>query len=178
MVSRNTVRSGPGRPTLVYRLTGQAEDAFPKDYDGLANELLTAIRLELGSDVVERICLSAAHRMAAGLRERFGSDEPAKLLEAYVGWQAAQGHLTSLEKAESGYFMHAYSCPYYRVAKTHREVCVLHRQMLRELVGAAVETVSCQVDGDQRCSHLVRVGVPATQPAAVRHDSTKEASHA
>jgi predicted ArsR family transcriptional regulator len=167
LVSRSTVRTGPGRPTLVYRLTEGAEDVFPKAYDDLANHLLAAAKSEMGTARVEQMCLVAAHKMAAELRERLGAADVAKRVAAIAQVRQEEGALADWENAENGYFLHNYSCPYYRVARVHREVCVLHRQVLREALEADVETMSCLLDGDLRCSHLVRVPAPAAVPTEV-----------
>jgi len=73
LVIRGSVREGPGRPTLVYRLTEQAEEVFPKHYDQLANNLLAAAKTELGAEGVEALLLRAAQQQAAELREQLGA---------------------------------------------------------------------------------------------------------
>lgn len=165
LVSRSTVRTGPGRPTLIYRLTDRAEDAFPKAYDGLANDLIAAIRREYGPQGVERLCVAAGREKAAGLRERLGSEPPERRIAGYVQMMTEQGHLLKVDTAENGFFVHRYSCPYYRVARVNREVCVMHRKALADLMEAEVDMVSCLLDGDLHCSHLVRLGAPAKAQA-------------
>ncbi|MHB1007519.1 MAG: helix-turn-helix transcriptional regulator [Chloroflexota bacterium] len=167
LVTRSTMRMGPGRPTLIYRLTAHAEDTFPKSYDDLASGLLQAMRLALGSTTVESVCLQAAHGMASRLRDRVVGDSVGERVASYVEAMAEKGHVMESGTADSGYVLNSFTCPFYRVARAHREVCVLHRNLLRDLFDAEVETMSCQLDGDLRCSYLVRV------PAAVESTSIK-----
>jgi predicted ArsR family transcriptional regulator len=168
MVSRSSLRMGPGRPTLIYRLTADAEEVFPKAYDELAAELLAALRRVGGSAAVESICLEAAAGLAQNLREGLAGNNLEQVVNGYTQAMAQKGYLLEVEQADNGYFLNSYSCPFYRVARLHREVCVLHRNMLREALNADVQTITCQLDGDLRCSHMVRV------PAAVEALSEPE----
>lgn len=159
LVTRSTMRMGPGRPTLIYRLTAHAEDVFPKAYDELAGGLLEAMRQTLGSATVEAVCMQAAHGMAADLRDRVVGADVGERVAAYAEVMTEKGHVVERTGADNGYLLNSFSCPFYRVARAHREVCVLHRNLLRDLFGAEVETMSCQLDGDLRCSHLVQAPV-------------------
>lgn len=166
LVSRTSLRMGPGRPTLIYRLTAAAEDVFPKAYDELAAELLSALRRAGGSPAVETICQEAAAGLGQNLRERLAATGAAaeRQVAGYAQLMTRRGHVVEYEQAENGYFVYSYTCPFYRVAQTHREVCVLHRDQLREAMNAEIEMISCLLDGDLRCSHLVRVPVPSEAP--------------
>lgn len=156
LVTRGTVREGPGRPTLIYRLTEQAEEVFPKHYDQLANNLLAAAKAELSAEGVEAVLLRAAQEQAVELRQRIGEGDIATKVVALARSEANEDDLSRWEQAEDGYFLHRYSCPYYRVAREHPEVCALHRRALSEALGAEVEPVSLLVHGEQRCSFLIR----------------------
>ena len=166
LVSRASVREGPGRPTLLYRLTEQAEDVFPKRYDLLAEGLLTAAKGRLGEDGLEELLRRTAGRLADDLRAQSGRGDLGTKIETLVQAQAAEGELCRTEQAEDGYFVHRYSCPYYRVARVHREVCALHRLALSEALGGEVEIVHHLLQGDGRCSFLVRESVPAVVPVS------------
>lgn len=163
LVSRRSVREGPGRPTLVYQLTEQAEEVFPKAYHELAERLLDVLKDELGLAPVEQLCGKAAQRMAGDLRERLGEQDEEQRLAAFVRGEQDHGNLVEWERAENGFLLHIYSCPYFRVARVHREVCVLHSRLLSELFGAKAEMVSCLLDEDGRCSHLLMRA--ASEPA-------------
>jgi predicted ArsR family transcriptional regulator len=166
LVSRGSIREGPGRPTLLYRLTEQAEDAFPKRYDQLANSLLAAAKAELGAEGVEALMRHAAHSQAAGLLGQIGTGGLADRVADLVRAESREDALCRREEAEDGYFVHRYSCPYYRVAKQHPEVCALHRRTLSEALAAEVEPVSLLVQGEGRCSFLIR------EPAPVRAEGS------
>lgn len=161
LVSRGSIREGPGRPTLVYRLTEQAEEAFPKRYDQLANSLLDAAKAEIGAAGVEAILRRAARAQAAGLRQQVGEGELSAKVAALARSQSGEDALCRWEEAEDGYFLHRYSCPYYRVARQHPEVCALHSRVLSEALEAKVEPVCLLVQGEGRCSFLIRVPAPA-----------------
>lgn len=169
LVSRSSLRTGPGRPTLIYRLTAAAEEVFPKAYDDLAAGLLAALRSAGGAAAVESICLDAASELARNLREGMPGQDFKQVASTYAKILTQQGYLIDCEETDNGLFLNSYSCPFYRVARQHREVCVLHRNMLREVLNADVQTITCQLDGDLRCSHLVRV--PAATGTAFDSES-------
>jgi predicted ArsR family transcriptional regulator len=162
LVSRASVREGPGRPTLLYRLTEQAEDVFPKRYDALAEGLLAAAKAQLGEAGLDNLLRRTAARLAEDLRAQTGRGNLGDRIEALVQAHAAEDELCRAEQAEEGYFLHRYTCPYYRVARAHREVCSLHRLALSEALGGEVEIVHHLLQGDGRCSFLVRESVPAS----------------
>jgi predicted ArsR family transcriptional regulator len=140
----------------VYRLTERAEDVFPKSYDTLANHLLAALKSQLGQTFAERLCVSAAQEMA-GSAISGGRDVPLRQrLSEFVSGLNSDADMYNVEDGEEGFFLHQYACPFFRVAKEHREVCVLHQQYLRRSLGAELSLVSCLLDGDLRCSYLLR----------------------
>lgn len=175
LVSRSTVREGPGRPTLVYRLTEKAEDVFPKDYEKLANALMATLKANLGEGAAERICLSAARDMAAHERGLIGHGPLEERLAALAGAEAGEEGAESQyqwEQGDDGFFLQSYSCPYFRVAQQHREVCVLHRQYLQSVLQADVSLVSSLLDGDLRCSFLVREAATVRSDEQVRETAS------
>ena len=52
LVDYELVQRGKGRPSYVYRLTAQAENLFPKNYAGLAKELLYLANCDSGGEII------------------------------------------------------------------------------------------------------------------------------
>lgn len=156
LVARRPLREGPGRPALAYRPTERAEDVFPKSYDALADRLLKALRQEFGNGQVERACAVAASSLAQSYQHRMVDKSLEERLEEWQRILSEDGYAADWEHVEGGYLLHEYSCPYYRVAQRHREICTMDRRLLQELLGVEVECIECLVDGAPRCTYLVR----------------------
>src|SRR4051795_2934908 len=77
-VSRRTIRHGVGRPRHLYELTGDAQELFPSNYDGLAAGLLSAIGAVGGQDLVEQVFQARRRqigdRVRRELEDRLGPD--------------------------------------------------------------------------------------------------------
>ncbi|MHB1134304.1 MAG: helix-turn-helix transcriptional regulator [Chloroflexota bacterium] len=164
---RKSVREGPGRPALHYSLTAAAEETFPKRYDALASNLLATAKAQLDAEAFDRLLYAAAVNMAQ--QEKVSWDEPdlGRRVEVAASYQAEAGNPGFAEPAEEGYFWHRYSCPFFRVAQVHPEVCALHRQALGEALCAEVHSL---LQGEGRCSFLVRERVPASLEALLQSE--------
>src|SRR3954447_6478872 len=80
LVSRQTVRHGVGRPRHLYDITPEAQELFPSNYDGLAEDLLAAIGAVGGDVLIEQVFQARRRqigdRMRRELDDRIGSDAP------------------------------------------------------------------------------------------------------
>src|SRR4051795_13353461 len=95
-VSRQTIRHGVGRPRHLYELTGDAQELFPSNYDGLATGLLAAIGAVGGQDLVEQVFQArrrqTGERMRRQLDEILGPEAPlAERVRALAVLQDEQG---------------------------------------------------------------------------------------
>jgi predicted ArsR family transcriptional regulator len=162
LVSRRTIRRGPGRPTMVYSLTEEAQEYFPKSYHLLAELLLQAIRDQSGETGVETVCDLAATRLAETFRGRLANRDLAGKVEEVTRILNETGCYATWEKAEEGYVIREQNCPYYRVARQHREVCAIDHEFLTKILDTAVERRACLFDDLDRCEYLVPT--PPKQP--------------
>ena len=55
LIEAHEERGHVGRPALVYRLTSDGDDLYPKKYDELANALIEEARELLGSEGLQRL---------------------------------------------------------------------------------------------------------------------------
>jgi predicted ArsR family transcriptional regulator len=163
------VRTGPGRPALHYRLTPAAEDAFPKRYDALAASLLATAKAQLGAEAFDMLLRETADEMARQEVDSWDEPDLGRRVEQAARYQDEAGNPGFAEAAEEGYFWHRYSCPFYRVAQQHPEICALHRQAIGQALRAEVDLVHSQLQGEGRCSFLVREHLPASLEALLLH---------
>lgn len=148
VVQQRGVRRGSGKPALVYDLTPEAEQLFPKAYGSMLHEFLNVLSEHMSSEEVEALMRTVGSGMATkwstppgDLRER---------LEAAVAVLDELGGLAELELSDGVYSIHGYSCPLAAAAPGHPEVCRLAETLLTELVGVPIqehcargETVQC-----------------------------------
>lgn len=166
-IQATRVRGEVGRPYYVYSLTAKAQDLFPKDYATLAILLLEETR-ELHGDEGLRILLN---RVSRRLADKLGGEAEGKeLSQKLLGLVAALGGTgmeVSMVPVEEGpeehqgdYVLKSHSCPYFEVARSHREICEMEADMLSDLLGTGVEVKvgSRIVEGQCTCDfHVSRV---------------------
>jgi predicted ArsR family transcriptional regulator len=150
------VRRRTGRPHYFYTLTDKSDDHFPKSYDRLASAILSELK---GSDGPER-----AVALLRDMGERLGDQYAAQLagrtfeerLNAVVSLLNNGSGLGEWQRAEDGYLLREFDCPYRKVAVEHPEVCELHAQIMIRALDVDVERIENQARGDVRCTYLVR----------------------
>jgi len=150
LLSNTTMRYGPGRPRLVYRLTEKAQKLFPKQYDLLINVLLQEIAAEEhGDEKVERLLQRVSARIAHDYADRISSaDLHARLIELRSMLED-QGIPSDIQPTGNG--IRIYSCPYLDVAKEHAEVCAMDRQMFENILGKKLTQEHSIRNGDFHC---------------------------
>ncbi len=135
------VRGDVGRPYYVYSLTAKAHELFPKDYATLALLLLEET-LELNGQEGLRMLLNrVSRRLASKLTDQTPGKELSQKLLGLVGALGETGmDITMLPvEGEGGFVLKAHSCPYFEVAKDHREICGMEQEMLAEILGPNVD---------------------------------------
>ena len=156
------VRGEIGRPYYVYSLTPKAHELFPKSYATLAMLLLEETRDLYGPEGLRTLLNRVSRRMSSKLAEQ---DEGKELSQKLLGLVAALGEAgmeVSMQAVEEGisegeFVLKSHSCPYFEVARNHREICDMEAEMLGDLLGAGVEVRlgSRIIDGQCACEFHV-----------------------
>jgi DeoR family transcriptional regulator, suf operon transcriptional repressor len=168
------VRGEIGRPYYVYSLTARAQDLFPKDYAALAVLLLEEVMAEHGTDGLRLILNRVSRRLA----DKFaGQAQGPELAQKLLGLVAALGDagmeismvpVASEGEQEDGYVLKTHTCPYFDIARSHREVCEMEQEMMGELLGPGVDIKlgNCIIDGKHACEfHVSRVAIQPKEKA-------------
>ena len=171
-IQATRVRGEVGRPYFVYSLTARAQELFPKDYASLAMLLLEETRELHGPEGLRMLLNRVSRRLAERLG---GRDDGKELSQKLLGLVAALGR-TGLEvsmlpvvsgdgEGESGFVLKTHSCPYFEVAKNHREICEMEADMLGDLLGTGVEVRigSRIVDGQCTCDFHISPSTEKTE---------------
>lgn len=157
LLATGTMRYGPGRPRLVYTLTGRAQKLFPRHYDLLLNLLLQEIASQEGLQRVESLLERVSTRLASEYAERVSAADIEDRLNELRSTLEAQGIPSEVQPSGDGITI--FSCPYFDVVHDHGEVCVMERQMLEQVLGEKVVQGQSIRDGDHRCCFHVGTDV-------------------
>lgn len=177
-IERRAVHKGVGRPVHAYALTAKARTLYACHCDDLALTLLQEVFAVEGSAratwLLDRVGNRLAQRYAGSvrapaLRERV--EQMAQVLQQ-------RGVLTDVEAApaegapgpfdasaiqvggEDVFLLKAYNCPFHELAAEHREICAMDERMLRQVLGADVHLSGCMMEGQARCTFVVRPHAP------------------
>lgn len=156
-ITRSTVRqtTGRGRPQQVYTLTKTADELFPVDYYSLTDYLLDELNVQLGTERVDELFSNIADRLAQEVPPSRKNQTTEERLDEIKLFLEAKGFVVDWESQEDGYMIHAYSCPYRQIAKSHKQVCLLDKQIISTMLNTTPTRVACLTAGDSHCIYQV-----------------------
>jgi predicted ArsR family transcriptional regulator len=133
-------RRGSGKPALIYELSADAEQLFPKAYGPVLRQLLEVLSEEMTTDEIEGLMRRTGRRLAEQQHLPAGDLHPR--LQMSVNVLNELGGLAELEQRNGSFYIHGYSCPLAAVVPGHPEVCRLAETLLTELVGQPVSVMA------------------------------------
>jgi predicted ArsR family transcriptional regulator len=148
-------QDGPGRPSQVYRLTEAADKFFPVDYYRLTDYLLDELKLQLGHERVAEIFNNIATRLASEVPTLKNGETIEERLTELIAFLTDKGFVADWEAQHEGYLIHAYSCPYRQVARTHAEVCLIDQQIISAMLNTTPVCIACLPSADDHCTYHV-----------------------
>jgi predicted ArsR family transcriptional regulator len=156
LVTATTVREKRGRPHAVYSLSEKGQSLFARGYEDLALVLLEEV-LELAKPESTRQLLQ---RVSARLGEQYAEQMHgialAERLQELVALFEKRGILIKLEEAPDAFMLTEYGCPYYGLAREHREVCSVEIEAIEQALGSQVTLCQSQLDGHHGCQFHVK----------------------
>jgi len=150
LVRQSGVQRGPRKPHFSYELTPEAEHLFPKAYDVLLNQLITALKGRLSPAALEEVLREVGRSLASG------QDTDGRPAELEVRVQRALDVLTALGGApsverEGGHLLiRSTACPLAAAVAEHPEVCGLAETLVAEILGRPVRE-HCDRGGTPKC---------------------------
>jgi len=158
LVEGDSVSSGVGRPTQVWRLTPAGHARFPDAHAELTVQLLNNIRTELGDVALERLIAAreketrrsylAETADATGLEERVARLAAIRSREGYMAeWQAEGDEYLLIEN----------HCPICAAATTCQGFCRAELSVFQEVLGAEANITRLEhiPAGARRCVYRV-----------------------
>lgn len=137
LVCQSGARRGNRKPAIVYSLTPEAEQHFPKAYAPVLQQLLEVLATCMPAEKLEEIMQNVGRRLA--LQWNIPVGELRVRLQQAVAILNELGGLAELEEHDDTYTIQGYSCPLAAVVPGHPEICQLTRTLLTELIGVSVE---------------------------------------
>ena len=163
LVAARVVREGVGRPHFVYSLTGEARDLFACHCDELASLLYDELRLELGQEKVLQLLERVGKRLASRYREIGEAPNLPTRVHALAQQMESQGILADVAIDSQGITLREYNCPYHDLSLRHREICLMERDMIGQVLGTEVTLQKCMHDGHSGCTFVVELGGSSQQ---------------
>jgi predicted ArsR family transcriptional regulator len=157
LISSPAVRraAGRGRPQQVYALTEAADNLFPVDYCGLADHLLNELTLRLDKEGIDDLFSSIANRLGHEAPVATENQRPEERLGEVMAFLTKKGFVVDWEDQEDYYMIHAYSCPYRQIAKEHKQVCLLDKQIISMMLNSTPTRIACLTSGDSHCTYQI-----------------------
>ncbi len=150
LVRQSGVQRGPRKPHFAYELTAEAERLFPKAYDALLNQLITALKGRLPPAVLEDVLREVGRSLAA---RHSSGQTPADLegrLQNALEVLKAIGGSPSVEREGGRLFIRSGGCPLSAAVVEHPEVCELAEALVAEIVGLPVRE-RCERGESPKC---------------------------
>jgi predicted ArsR family transcriptional regulator len=156
-------RATSGRPQHAYSLTPKAGELFPKNYNGLAAQLLEEVKARYDSREVNVIFDGMTSRLLADAPQLVPGEPVERRLDRAVQFLNQKGYVARWEQHHEGILVHTCNCPYEGLAGRHPELCNMDITLIASLTGFAPERVSHAACGDDSCSYLIRESTLASE---------------
>jgi predicted ArsR family transcriptional regulator len=153
LVRQSGKRTATRKPEVLFSLTPEAGQLFPKAYDLLLNQLLHLLESRI-TQVEKGELLRDVGLRLAGVRAPLPTvsreAELRKRLKNAVDVLQDLGGLAELEDTGDEIVIRGFSCPLASVVREHPEACQLAETLLAEIIGAPVRE-ACVRNGEPRC---------------------------
>jgi predicted ArsR family transcriptional regulator len=168
LVCAREERQRTGRPHLVFCLSEQGLERFPKRYDRFADLALQEVAFldseEIAGLSAEGKKLLLLSKMAERVFQQHAPRVSGKSLDARVAVVAdilhEEGGFAEWKVDGASYEIVDYNCVYRRVAEVHEDVCDWHVQLLGKLLGREVQCNQFMSKGADCCRFVVTDEAP------------------
>jgi len=148
-------RHGVGRPRRLYRLTESGRELFPTRYLRLTTRLLSQLKDQLPSTMINQLFAQMAKDIAADYEESLRGLSLEERLDLIKRLLSQEGFSVDWEKQGNEYLIREINCPYLQVSQAHPEVCAVDQTLISTLLSLPAEKVRCVLNGDSHCTYIV-----------------------
>jgi predicted ArsR family transcriptional regulator len=151
-----TEKGRMGRPALLYYLTEEGHESFPKDYARLTNDLLVSVRARDGKDKIRKLLEHRNRSLLDQARQKLAGKTLGSRVQAATSFLTQQGYMATWETIDSkGYLIKLMNCAVEKVARKFPQLCLCEEEFLSELLDAPVTRRDHILRQEQFCSYLV-----------------------
>jgi len=155
MVITEEERHGVGRPRMVYLLTENGMEHFPTGYLRLTGNLLDHLKQSVSPDELDAIFKSIADKITSEYKSSLSHLNLEQKLELLTRVMAKEGFNIQWKHSGSQYEIREISCPFYRIGKTHPEVCLFDRTLISNILSIPPEKIQNQHLADALCAFVI-----------------------
>ena len=155
-ITRDYIRSGPGRPSLQYSLTQKGQALYPSQESNMLRELIRFLDEKGSSEEIEQFFTSFWDKRfdQASLLMDSVSDQESKL-KKLGGMLEQEGFMPKYETGDDKIMIKECNCPFSEVIKETRLPCKLEAEFYGKLFEGEVKRTSFIADGDYSCTYCV-----------------------
>ncbi len=139
LVRQSGVQRGARKPHFAYELADEAERLFPKAYDALLNQLITALKGRLPRAALEDVLREVGKSLGARHSSDTTSIDLEGRLQNALGVLKAIGGAPCVERDGDRITIRSGGCPLSAAVVEHPEVCELAEALVTEIVGLPVK---------------------------------------
>ena len=155
-VTAETVREKRGRPHAVYRLTEKGQALLARGYEALALALLEEVLHWQDPGTVHQLLHQVSARLGRQYAERLRGVAVADRVQELSALLEAHGIMSKVDEEADAFVLTEYTCPYYGLAREHREVCGMEIEAMELALGSPVTLFQSQLDGHTGCQFQVK----------------------
>ncbi|OGO17938.1 MAG: hypothetical protein A2Z14_03145 [Chloroflexi bacterium RBG_16_48_8] len=157
LVAVEEARHGVGRPYHIYSLTDKGLERFPRRYYQLTNHILKELKGSLPQEKLVEIFTGVATSMSDARIHQFEGLDLEDRIKGLGTLLSEEGFEVKIENKDGELLIHELSCPYFRIGKSHPEVCVIDQTFIANALEVPVERVTCILKGDNCCTFSVQL---------------------
>ena len=150
LIRQSGIQRGTRKPHFSYELTEEAEHLFPKAYDAILNQLISALKGRLSPAALKEVLREVGRSLAGGqANARKGGNLETRAGRALSALEAIGGS-ARIEKENGKLYIRSEGCPLAAAVAEHPEVCGLAENLVSEIIGMEVHE-RCDREGTPRC---------------------------
>ena len=156
LVTADTVREKRGRPHAVYGLSDKGHELFAGGSMDFAHALLGEV-LRIGDPgLAQQLLSGVSSRLGRLYAEQMHGVAVQERLQGLAEWLRVHGIPSRVDEEADAFVFTEYGCPYYGLAREHREVCDMEIEALQLALGSPVTQCQSQLDGHHGCQFQVK----------------------
>ncbi len=151
-------RSGRGRPTQVWRLTGAGHARFRDSHAEMTVQIFDAVRASFGAEGLDKVMAARE----SSIRQQYhtamrGVTSLKARVDRLVDIRRREGYMPEASRDGNGYFFVENHCPICAAAKSCLNFCRSELSIFQDVLGPDVEVTRTEhlLAGSRRCAYRI-----------------------